>query len=178
MLKKSSIIPLLVIFFIVVVGFVQINIINTKALSPIGNTKDNYEMVSKEFGKDFTEFIKDNSPVKIYNEEEETTVSVMGQEYVITKNNPILQFIDKTGSTVSSGFGYVKTKVDNLINNINTKSSNENNAPEEKTNNELDSIIDGYIQNNSDTDVNSNNKDEDSVDVTNQGNNQRNTNKD
>lgn len=44
--------------------------INTKALSPLGNTNENYKLVSNEFGEDFSNFIKDNSFLKIYKESE------------------------------------------------------------------------------------------------------------
>ena len=40
--------------------------INTKALSPLGNTKSNYKLVNEEFGDDFSQFIQDNAEIKIY----------------------------------------------------------------------------------------------------------------
>ncbi|AGF54689.1 MULTISPECIES: hypothetical protein [Clostridium] len=54
------------VFAIILTGIIKINIINTKALSPLGNTNENYKIVSEEFGEDFSNFIKDNSFLKIY----------------------------------------------------------------------------------------------------------------
>ena len=78
--NKKVLIGILVFFIILIVGFIQINVINTKALSPIGNGEDNYELVKEEFGEDFEEFIKDNSEIKIYtpnDEIESTTIKIM-----------------------------------------------------------------------------------------------------
>lgn len=145
---KKIFIPSMVILFIVFIGFVQINIINTKALSPIGNSEDNFNMVREEFGEDFNEFIKDSSPVKIY-VEDDITVSINNQDYLITNSNPIIQGFQKVATTISYGFNYIKTSVDNFINKINT-----NNESKHKES-EIDIIIDEYIEKNKD--VNSNN---------------------
>lgn len=72
-LKK--IIPALFIITSILVGIIKIDIINTKALSPLGNTNENYKLVSSEFGEDFSNFIKDNSFLKIY-EESQTDILV------------------------------------------------------------------------------------------------------
>ena len=69
MSKKRSMVNYIVIGSVVtltLMGIITINIINTKALSPLGNTNENYKMVSKQFGEDFSKFIKDNSILKIY----------------------------------------------------------------------------------------------------------------
>lgn len=152
-----------VVFFVAFIGFIQINIINTKALSPMGTSDDNYAVVSKEFGKDFTEFIKDDSPIKIYTGEE-ITVSINDVDYKINTDNQLIRVSKNIFTSISNGINFVKVKVDNLINNINTN----NEKTEENTvkpNNELDSIIDGYIQNNHDKDVNSTEDEQDAVDV-------------
>lgn len=64
--KITNIIFLISIFIFVCIGLVKINIINTKALSPVGNSNDNYQLVNEEFGEDFSKFIKDNAQIKIY----------------------------------------------------------------------------------------------------------------
>ena len=52
------------------IGLIKINMVNTNALSPLGNADNNYELVSKEFGEDFSSFLKDNSKIKIYSKDE------------------------------------------------------------------------------------------------------------
>ena len=68
-------------------GITRINIINTKALSPLGNTNENYKMVSKEFGEDFSKFIKDNSILKIYKEKDNILIRIGENNFVISNNN-------------------------------------------------------------------------------------------
>lgn len=63
------------ILFIIFIGIIKIDMINTKALSPLGNTNENYKLVSNEFGEDFSNFIKDNSFLKIYKESEKRCFS-------------------------------------------------------------------------------------------------------
>lgn len=70
----SAILLLCIIF----VGVIKINIINTKALSPLGNTNENYKLVSAEFGEDFSNFIKDNSFLKIYKESQNDILVRLG----------------------------------------------------------------------------------------------------
>lgn len=59
-------ISLFILFSLGCIGLIKINMINTKALSPLGNTKSNYKLVNEEFGDDFSEFIQDNAEIKIY----------------------------------------------------------------------------------------------------------------
>lgn len=143
MFNKKFIIPILAIVIVVLIGFIQINIINTKALSPIGNSEDNYKLVSTEFGEDFTEFIKDNAEVKIYTEEEEegASVKVAGKEIRLKKENPFIKVFVVAGSKVKDGFVSVKDKVDNKIKDI-----NKNNAEKENKNSKLDSTVDDFIE--------------------------------
>ena len=72
--KVFKTIFLIVLFCVTLIGLIKVNILNTKALSPLGNTNDNYKLVSEEFGEDFSNFIQDKSPVKIYVEEDEETI--------------------------------------------------------------------------------------------------------
>lgn len=66
-LKKFLVsISLFILFSLGCIGLIKINMINTKALSPLGNTKSNYKLVNEEFGDDFSEFIQDNAEIKIY----------------------------------------------------------------------------------------------------------------
>ena len=60
--------------------------INTKALSPLGNTTENYKLVSEKFGEDFSNFIKDNSFLKIYKESEKEILVRLGDNNFEIKN--------------------------------------------------------------------------------------------
>ena len=143
MFNKKITIPTVVIVLIVVIGFIQINIINTKALSPIGNTEDNYELVSEEFGEDFTEFIKDNADVKIYtgDAEDDASIKFKGKEIRLKKENPFIRGVATTGTKIKGAFLSIKGTVDNKIKDI-----NKNNEEKENTNDELDSTVDEFIQ--------------------------------
>ena len=71
MLKKYLIIiALITIFSLECIGLIKINMVNTRALSPLGNADNNYELVSKEFCEDFSSFLKDNSKIKIYSKDQ------------------------------------------------------------------------------------------------------------
>lgn len=78
--KKYVIIFLSLVSVIVIAQLIKINIINTKALSPVGNTDDNKKLVNTEFGEDFNSFIQDNSNIKIYDNEDE-------KGYLVTIND-------------------------------------------------------------------------------------------
>ena len=125
----------------VVLGFIQINIINTKALSPVGNGEDNYELVKEEFGKDFEEFIKDDAEVKIYtpnDEIENTTVRVYSKEFIINMNNKITEKFYDLGGFLYNGISSIMDKVSGKINN-----NEESNESEE-----LDKIINDFLEDN------------------------------
>ncbi|WP_297427167.1 hypothetical protein [Clostridium sp.] len=77
-LKK--VLPTLLLLSCILVGVIKIDIINTKALSPLGNTSKNYKLVSEEFGEDFSNFIKDNSFLKIYKESDKDILVRLGNE--------------------------------------------------------------------------------------------------
>jgi len=72
------IVPLILIITVILIGVIKIDIINTKALSPLGNTNENYELVSEEFGEDFSNFIKDDAFLKIYKGSEEDILVRLG----------------------------------------------------------------------------------------------------
>ena len=89
MSKKRSMVNYIVIGSVVtltLMGIIIINIINTKALSPLGNTNENYKMVSKEFGEDFSKFIKDNSILKIYKQKDDILIRIGENNFVINNN--------------------------------------------------------------------------------------------
>jgi len=90
-LKK--VLPAFLILFLVLVGIVKVDMINTKALSPLGNTNENYKLVKEKFGEDFSNFIKDNSFLKIYKESEKDILVRLGESDFKIKNQSV--FIEK-----------------------------------------------------------------------------------
>ncbi|MGL5086251.1 MAG: hypothetical protein ACRC68_11155 [Clostridium sp.] len=144
MFKKRKIIPMIIVIIIGLAGFIKINMINTKALSPIGNAKDNYELVSEEFGEDFKEFIKDNAEVKIYAGEdgEDATIKINEKEFRLKKENPFLNGAAAVGTKIKDGFISGKEKIDEKIRDI-----NKNNSEKENTSTELDEAVDDFIKN-------------------------------
>ena len=92
----KNILPISLVIVIILIGIIKINIINTKALSPLGNTNENYKLVSKEFGEDFSNFIKDNSFLKIYKESNnDLLVRVGNSDFEIRNKSVITQKVEK-----------------------------------------------------------------------------------
>ena len=114
----------LIIFFLVVssfltiIGLVNINIINTKALSPIGNTYDNFKLVSSEFGEDFNGFIQDNSNVKIYEDEGEYIVSVNDKKIKIKEESNLLNGIKSIFRNTLEAFSKLFSTIEEFITKI------------------------------------------------------------
>lgn len=137
MLKKW-IIPT-ILFIMVMVGCIIVNIKNTEALSPFGNTVDNYQIVIKEFGEDFSEFIKDKANIKIYlNKEEDTAQVQIGKnEIKLTKNNIFITKIKSIGNF------FIKqiSKIENTLEKI-TENTEEN----KKSKSKIDVIVDDFIE--------------------------------
>lgn len=139
MINKKVLIGTVIFLIIVILGFIQINVINTKALSPIGNGEDNYELVKEEFGKDFEEFIKDNAEVKIYtpNEQiENTTIKINNKEFIINMNNKITEKFYNLGGFLYNGFSSIIEKITGKV---------ENNEGSNKSE-DLDKIIDDFLE--------------------------------
>ena len=141
MINKKVLIGTLIFFIIVVLGVIKINIINTKALSPVGNGEDNYELVKEEFGKDFEEFIKDDAEVKIYtprDEIENTTVRIYDKEFIINTNNKLTEKFYEMGGFLYNGFSSIIDKINGKI-----KNNEVNNESED-----LDEIINDFLEEN------------------------------
>ena len=137
MLKKG-IVPI-ILFIMVIVGCIMVNIKNTEALSPFGNTLNNYQIITEEFGEDFSEFIKDNANIKVYLDKGEDTVQVQigNKKIKLTKNNKFIEKIKLIGSF------FIKqiSKIENTLGKI-TKNTKEN----EKTKSKIDIIVDDFIE--------------------------------
>ena len=137
MLKKG--IVHIILFSMVIVGCIIVNIKNTEALSPFGNTLNNYQIITEEFGEDFSEFIKDNADIKIYLDKGEDTAQVQigNKKIKLTKNNKFIEKIKLIGSF------FIKqiSKIENTLGKI-TKNTKEN----EKTKSKIDIIVDDFIE--------------------------------
>ena len=143
---KKILIPIFAVILLIV-GFVKINIINTESLSPLGNTDDNFKVVSTEFGEDFQEFIMDKSPVKIYVGEKNdglATVKVYDKSINLTNNNFLINSIKTLGSYISNTCSSLKDKIIKI-----TKTKNENIKNEDNNKSEFDKSVDEFIKNNS-----------------------------
>lgn len=144
---KKIIIPIFAVILLII-GFVKINIINTESLSPLGNTDDNFKVVSEEFGEDFQEFIKDNSTVKIYVGEKNdglATVRVYNKEIKLTSDNLIMNTIKITGDNLNNVFIKIKDKINKSIN---TNSEYNENSIEINDDNksDFDKSVDDFIE--------------------------------
>lgn len=139
MLNKKIIIATIGFALIIAIGLVQINIINTKALSPIGTGEDNYELVKEEFGADFEEFIKDDASIKIYksnDENKDTTIRINDKEFRVDKENPIVEKVFAIGNSISGGFNSIKDKIEGKLKEKKDTSNNKNENYENETSNE------------------------------------------
>lgn len=129
---------------LVIIACVNINIVNTKSLSPLGNSNDNFKLVSAEFGEDFQDFIMDKSPVKIYLGEEddgEATIKVYDKEINLTQDNFFVNTAKKIGGYFNGMFLNIKNKI-----NENTKNNN-NTKKQENYKDEFDENVNEFIKN-------------------------------
>lgn len=88
--------PAVLILIFILIGIIKIDLINTQALSPLGNTNENYKLVSDEFGEDFSNFIKDNSFLKIYEENGKDILVRLGEsDFKIKEESPYIKKIQE-----------------------------------------------------------------------------------
>lgn len=144
---KKFLIPIFAVILLII-GFIKINIINTESLSPLGNTDDNFKVVSEEFGEDFQEFIKDNSTVKIYVGEKNdglATLKIYNKEIKLTNDNLIMNTIKVAGENVNNVFINIRDKINKSIN---TNSEYNENSIEINDDNksDFDKSVDEFIE--------------------------------
>lgn len=142
-LIKIYFIPLISIILLII-GFVEVNIINTESLSPLGTTEDNFKVVSDEFGEDFQEFIMDKSPIKIYVGEKNdgmATVKFYNKYINLTNNNFIMNFIKDLAAYTNKAYINIRDKISGI-----TKNNKENSNYKES---DFDKNINEFIKNNS-----------------------------
>lgn len=142
-LIKIYFIPLISIILLII-GFVEVNIINTESLSPLGTTEDNFKVVSDEFGEDFQEFIMDKSPIKIYVGEKNDGMAIVKfyNKYInLTNNNFIMNFIKDLATYTNKAYINIRDKISGI-----TKNNKENSNYKES---DFDKNINEFIKNNS-----------------------------
>ena len=108
----------IVILFVTIVSLININMINTKSLSPIGNTYDNFKLVSSEFGEDFTGFIQDNSNIKIYEDNGEFIVSLNNKKIKIKEESKIINGIKNIILSIGNGFSKIISTIEEFTTKI------------------------------------------------------------
>lgn len=107
---------MVIVIVLVIAGLGRINIINTKALSPLGETNDNYEKIKDELGEDFSSFIKDNAPIKIYNgDSQDTVVKAWNNDFTIRGESDIRSFASNIAGKIGTLFSKIKDKIDRII---------------------------------------------------------------
>ena len=142
-LIKIYFIPFISIILLII-GSVEVNIINTESLSPLGTTEDNFKVVSDEFGEDFQEFIMDKSPIKIYVGEKNdgmATVKFYNKYINLTNNNFIMNFIKDLATYTNKAYINIRDKISGI-----TKNNKENSNYKES---DFDKNINEFIKNNS-----------------------------
>lgn len=97
-LKKIRVLFVLLCLIMAIIGLIKVNLLNTKALSPLGNTKENYKKVKNELGKDFSEFITDNASIKIYYDEKNNILVRIGDKNFKIKEESAI--IEKAGEVI------------------------------------------------------------------------------
>lgn len=103
-LKK--VLPSFFILFLAICGIIRVDMINTKALSPLGNTNENYRIVNEKFGEDFSKFIKDNSYLKIYQEPGKDILVKLGDNEFKIRNKST--FVEEFEGIFSDIYDFIK----------------------------------------------------------------------
>ena len=153
--NKKIILGLSLFVIVIFLGFIKINIINTKALSPTGDGESNYNRISQEFGEDFQEFIKDNSEVKIYPGEgsiQNTIIKIKNKEFIIKTNHIIFEktmFItEKLVNNIIETKDNISSKIKNLTEKIRIKDKDEDvDVINEIEDDKLKGIVDDLLDN-------------------------------
>ena len=138
-MKKYLIFCVIAIF--IIISVIKINIINTEILSPVGNFQDNFNKINEEFGEDFSEFIMDKSPVKIYLGEEgdsSATVKINKKEISLTKNNPFLKIFNPVINFFENSYKKIEEK-------FIKKTDSDKPVNAEESNSELENVVDDFI---------------------------------
>lgn len=105
MLKRISFIASLVIIFIVVcVCMFKINLINTKNLSVEKYDSKYIDMMDEASKEEYLSFIRDDSYIKIYDEDIGYKVKLGQNRFFLRKNSKIINYVKKIFDKVESLF--------------------------------------------------------------------------
>lgn len=119
MRKILRTIPILLSIIILLWGFININIENTKAfneeyIETISLKPVDGEKLEKNTGIDFTSFNEDNSIIKIYNEE--NNLKLVFKNHVINLNEGIIgKIVILTVDSMNNSLNYINTLIENFI---------------------------------------------------------------
>lgn len=147
MFNKKVIFGFVMFFLIVLVGFIKVNIVNTKALSPIGNGEDNYQLVKEEFGEEFQEFIKDKSEIKIYTKSSNSdnmTIKALNKEYIVKTDNIVTRSFYNLGEIIYNNLDKITNNIKKI--DFNISKEKKNNTKDETKNDELEKAIDEFLR--------------------------------
>lgn len=147
MFNKKVIFGFVMFFLIVLVGFIKVNIVNTKALSPIGNGEDNYQLVKEEFGEEFQEFIKDKSEIKIYTKSSNSdnmTIKALNKEYIVKTDNIVTRSFYNLGEIIYNNLDKITNNIKKI--DFNISKEKKNNIKDETKNDELEKAIDEFLR--------------------------------
>lgn len=147
MFNKKVMFGFFMFFAIVLVGFIEINIINTKALSPIGNGEDNYQLVKEEFGEEFQEFIKDKSEIKIYTKpsnSDNMTIKISNKEYIVKTDNVVTRSFYNLGEIIYNNLDKITNNIKKI--DFNISKEKKNNTKDEIKNEELEKAIGEFLK--------------------------------
>ncbi len=119
MKKILRIIPVLLFVIILLWGFININIQNTKIfnskyIEAMTSRKIDSERLEENTGIDFTNFNKDESIIKIYNEENNLKL-VFRNKIIDLNNDPLGRMVVIIVNSMNSALKYINNIIENLI---------------------------------------------------------------
>lgn len=147
MFNKKVIFGFSLFFILVLIGFTRVNIINTKALSPIGNGEDNYELVKEEFGEEFEEFIKDKTEIKIYTKSlnnDNTVIKLSNKDYILKTDNILTRSFYNLGEAIYNNLNKIVNNIKKI--DINIMKNKKENIKDEIKNEDLEKAIDEFLK--------------------------------
>lgn len=95
-LKKTfSKILILFILAFIIIGLIKVNIINSKALSPLVKDSEVYDLAEREIYDTYSSFINDDALIKIYNQDSNDILIKIGdKDYKINKEININEYTE------------------------------------------------------------------------------------
>lgn len=70
-----------------IIGLIKVNLVNSKTLSPLNKNYDNYDIEEKEIFNNYSDFINDNTLIKLYKEKSgDILIKIKNSKYIIRHN--------------------------------------------------------------------------------------------